>query len=430
MKNMLITLLLTFLWAAPASAQQYDDPPPRTQPEVQPVAAPIAEGEETITITVSLKHGDDGRLIGDAPVFLRAARPRGPFEPTAPRPQFEWASFADAQGVATFSQIPRDLATSGLRVHAVTTYDGLAFESSAAPPLDGSQLEIVLWEKGLDPSVVAISNLRTVVEMWESYLVFTQYYTLTNTGKTALDVKLLPGEEFERGLPFVLPVKAQAINVMGPGESEVVNSTFFWKGVIEPGANVNLQVRFSMVAKNPEFTYEQEVGWVTQNVEIVVPIQTKFEKIPRLDKIELRPLNFSETDRGAGIFGLRDDVDFVGARGLELKPGQSFNFQLRGLPFKRPSVPWYFLGLGLLSAIVLIAFARRELRTAASRAGRDDLRRILEEQRVALLDGLVAVERDLAQGTLTRSEAEFESAALREQLALVLKKLTDLETSS
>lgn len=381
----------------------------------------------TMTVTVTLKHGADDHPIANTPVFLRAARPRGPFEPTAPKPESEWTGFADANGVATFSSIPRDLTTSGLRLHAVTTYEGLAFESSAITPVDGSKLEITVWDKGLDPSVVEIQNLRTVVEVWENYLVFTQYYTLTNTGKTALDVKLLPGEKYEKGLPFELPVKAKGINVTGPGESMVVNSTFYWKGVLEPNARANLQVRFSMSIRDPEFEYEQQVDWPTQNVEVVVPIQTKFEKLPRLTELELRPPGFKETDRGPGIFDLRDDIDFVGARGLKLSPGESFSFQLRGLPFHRPKLPWLFVALGLVCAVLVVVFARREFKAAATRAGREEVRVVLEAQRAALLDELVAVERDMDEGILTRAEAEFESAALREELALVLKKLTDLE---
>lgn len=438
----LFGLLLMFAAATSASAQQYPNGPPAnsappaqpeptppqpTQPESgTPTNAPPSTPAETITIAVQVKHGSDSRPIGNVPVFLRAARPRGPFEPTAPKPQQEWAGFADENGVATFGLIPKELSTSGLRVHAVTTYDGLAFESAQAPILDGSRVEVAVYEKGLDTSVVEVANLRTVVEIWERYLVFTQYWTLTNTGKTALDVKLLPDEKFEKGLAFNLPVKAQAINVRGPGESMVVNSTFYWKGVMEPGARVNLQVRFSMSARDPDFTYEQTMDWPTQNVEVVVPIQTRFEKMPRLDGVELRPPGFAETDRGAGIFDLRDDIDFVGARGLELKAGESFSFQVRNLPFERAKLPWVFLGIGLLLAVGVLVFAKREQREAEKRRSRKELARLLEAQRVELLDELVAVEKDLQEGVMTRAEAEFEAAALREQLALVLKKIEDL----
>ncbi len=422
-----IAFLLLLLCASPASAQYPDQAPP-VAPPAEPIAEPTVTADTALmTISVTVKHGADARKIANTPVFLRAARPRGPFEPIAPQPQFEWAGFTDELGIARFDRVPEDLTTSGLRIHAVTTYDGLAFESAAAAPLDGSALEIVTWDKSLDTSVVAIKNLRSVVEVWEGYLVFTQYYTLTNTGQTALDVKLLPDEEFEKGLPFHLPVKAKAINVTGPGESMVVNSTFYWKGVLEPGSAVNLQVRFSMSAKDSEFAYEQEMGWRTLNVEVVVPIQTRFEKLPRLHDLELRPVGFAETDRGAGIFDLRDDIDFVGARGLALEPGQSFAFQLRGLPFERAKSPFLVLLLAFVCGALVLMLASREIKAAAGRAGREDLRKVFEAQRERLLDELVGVERELDEGLLTRAEAEFEASALREQLALVLKKLGDLD---
>ena len=380
-----------------------------------------------VTITTKVTHGVDKQPVGDAPVFLRAARPRGPFEPTAPPIQQEWEGFTDVAGVATFSRVPRALATSGLRLHAVTTHDGMAFTSPAVAALDGAEVSLTVWDKSLDTSVVEIENLRSTIEIWENYLVFTQFYTLTNTGTTALDTRLLPDDTHDKGIAFDLPVKAQAINVMGPGASTVVNSTFYWHGTLQPHGKVNLQVRFSMSARDPDFTYEQTVAWPTKNVEVVVPIQTRFTKLPRLDSLQLLPPGFEETDRGAGIFGLRSDIDFVGARGLELQPGQSFAFQLRGLPFHRPRLPWAFLVLGVLASVAIFLIATRQLRAAGERANRDEMLAALESRRVQLLDELVELQRDLLDGILTQAEFDFESSALREQLALVLKKLEDLE---
>jgi hypothetical protein len=381
---------------------------------------------ELMTLEVQVEHGADDTMIADVPVFLRAARPRGPFEPTAPKPEFEWEGFTNAAGVATFDRIPRSLMTSGLKVHAVTTYGGIAFESAAATPAPNTTLNVEVYEKGLDVSVVEIANLRNVVEVWEGYLVFTQYYTLTNTGDTALDVKLLPDTEYEKGIPLVLPVKAKGINITGPGESVVVNSTVFWKGVLKPDARVNLQARFSMTAKETEFVYEQKMDYPTRNVEVVVPIQTQFKKLPRLDSVELRPPGFEETEQGAGIFGLRDDIEFIGARGLSVDAGESFSFQLRGLPFEKPITPWVFLGLGILFGLGIVVIARREMKRSKTEAGRREVREALEAEREMLLDDLVALERDLDEGLITEREYQLEAMALRERLALVLKRLSDL----
>lgn len=435
--NRLLIIMCTAalaLSASPVLAQQPadDSPPTNAEPTPPPEesdedAAPAPESTE-MTVTVIAKHGTTGKPVTNVPVFLRAARPRGPFEPTAPKPQFEWTEFADAEGKATFS-VPKTLTSTGLRIHAVTTYDGLAFESTANPPIDGARLTLDVYEKGLDPSVVELENLRTVVDIWEHYLVFTQYYTLTNNSETALDIKLLPDEEYEKGIPIVLPVKAQGINVTGPGENIVVNSTVYWKGVIKPGERVNLQARFSMAARDPEFTYEQEVGYPTKNVEVVVPIQTRFEKVPRLEELELRPLGFEETERGPGIFGLRDDIEFVGARGLQLKEGESFAFQVRGLPFHRPMLPWAFLLGGILIGLVGAWFGLRETKRSETNIGKAELRSSLERERAVLLDELVALEKDFDENLVTPTEYEFEASSLREQLALVLARLKELDES-
>lgn len=428
-----LLFLVVLAVAAPAAAQMPPMGKPTGQPAMgrpngQPAAKPTTPKPtgELMTLEVSVEHGGDSSKVADAPVFLRAARPRGPFEPTAPKPKFEWEAFTNAAGVATFDRIPKSLMTSGLKVHAVTTYGGIAFESAASTPAPNTTLNIEVFEKGLDTSVVEIANLRNVIEVWEGYLVFTQYYTLTNTGETALDVKLLPDEEYEKGLPLVLPVKAKGINVTGPGESLVVNSTVFWKGVLKPGARVNLQARFSMTATGTEFAFEQEMGYPTQNVEVVVPIQTQFKKLPRLDAVELRPPGFEETERGPGIFGMRDDIDFIGARGLSLEPGQSFSFQLRGLPFKEPITPWVFLVLGIVTGLGLLLLARRESKRVKTAAGQQEIKEALQGEREALLDDLVDLERDLDEGLITEREYQLGTMALRERLALVLKKIADV----
>lgn len=382
----------------------------------------------TMPVSVQVVHGATEKAVADAPVFLQAARPRGPFEPTAPEPQAEWTGFTNADGTAGFN-IPKSLTTSGLRIHAISTYGGVAFESAASTPGPGVELKIEVFEKGLDTSVVAFETLRTVVDLWEGYLVFTQFYTLTNEGKTALDVSALPGEEFEKGLPIELPVKAQGINVTGPGESMVVNSTVYWKGVLEPGARKNLQVRFSMSAKEEEFVYEQQMDYPTRNIEVVVPIQTRFTRVPRLDDLELRPPGFPETDRGHGIFGLRDDIEFVGARGASAEPGQSFRFQLRGLPFHKPKLPWFFLAFGFIMGIAVVLLGQREARRAATAQGKQVALEALAAEREEILDELVALEKDYDEGIVTAREYEIESLALRERLALVLKKIEDLEPS-
>lgn len=123
MKPILFVALL-FL-SAPAFAQ---DIPAEAPPET----AEVKPQNDALGIRVHVSHGTTSEKVADAVVFLRAARPKGPFEPTDPEPQFEWSEITDSTGVATFS-IPKNVTETGLRIHAVTTYGGVAFKSSADP---------------------------------------------------------------------------------------------------------------------------------------------------------------------------------------------------------------------------------------------------------------------------------------------------------
>src|SRR5690606_22843318 len=103
-------------------------------------AAPAAAAN-FITLNVKVTHATGEHAVPNVPVFLQAARARGPFEPTPPTPQFEWESFTNDDGVAVFNRIPAELTTSGLKVHALTTYEGVPFESAASTPADGVTLQ-------------------------------------------------------------------------------------------------------------------------------------------------------------------------------------------------------------------------------------------------------------------------------------------------
>lgn len=385
---------------------------------------------DTITVTVKVEHGIKATPEANAPVFLNAARPRGPFEPTAPKPVSEWVGFTDARGEAVFKDVPASLVTGGLRLHAGTTYLGAAFASPASAPADGLVLQVAVYDKGLDSSGFTIAGLRSVVEIWEGYLVFTQSYTLTNKSNSVLDVSLLPGDEFDRGLAIELPTKAKGINVSGSGGTHtVVNSTLYWKGMLVPGQKVTLQVRFSMSAESPEFTYEQHMGFPTENVEVIVPIATRFAKHPRLSDVTLAAPGF-EVESGKGIMGLRADLEFMGAKRSNVKADETFSFRLSNLPFKKPVYPWFVLGSGLLCAFIVVVFGIRDRRRTKSSVARKVLLDALEKERSGLLDDLVTLSQERKNGTITERELEAESLPLRGRLGLVIKKIRDLNDES
>ena len=237
--------------------------------------------EVTVELDPSSLSVAPATLAGQ-PVILRAVRPRGPFETGPVQPAEEWVAETDTRGVAHF-RVPAagPLASGGLRLQAVTVWNGAPLQSPAVLPAEGVQLPIRLMAFGHDPNTVRLGSLRLVVEPWEDYLVMSQQVELTVEGDQMLDTTNLPGKRFEKGLPIRLPVKAQGIQVMGPGEHKVVNSTVYWSGVLRPNQPVSLQLRYSMSVTSPRFTYEQLVDYpVAGQVQIIVPLETRYRKVP------------------------------------------------------------------------------------------------------------------------------------------------------
>lgn len=421
-----IFIVLSLVLAAPSFAQTNAA---ADAPDGAPSNSPTTPAATGWTVKVKVSDGLSKKPVADSVVFLRAARPKGPFEPTDPAPAQEWTAITDASGVATFSGLPESLGASGLRLHAATTWNGLTFKSTASPPADKISLDVDVYEKGVDLKGVRFSSVRTVIEPWEDYLIFTQFYMLTNTSKTALDTALLPGVEFERGLPIRLPTKAQGIRVSGPGQSLVVDSLVYWQGTLKPGEQVPLQVSFSMAVHSAEYVYEQEMEYEVDNAEILVPLQTRYAKLPRLDKVSLAAPEF-RPDAGYGLFGMRDDMEFIGATGKALKIGESLKFKVSGLPYAPPMTPFVVFGAALLSALGVAVVGRREARRVRSAAGLKDLRVALEAERTALLDDLVKLRNDLKAGAVTQDEHDALSISLSERLALVLKKLSSLDNAA
>ncbi len=373
--------------------------------------------------SVKVTDGLSEAGVANAVVFLRAARPKGPFEPTDPEPAQEWTAVTNADGTAVFQGLPDTLASSGLRLHAASTYHGLTFKSAAVPPSNSLHLDIAVYEKGIDLSGLKFESVRTVVEPWEGYLVITQFYMLTNTSKVALDLGLLPGEEFERGIPIRLPTKAKGIRASGSGQTTVIDSFVYWKGTLNPAEKVPIQISFSMAIHSPDFVYEQDFEYDVNNLEILIPLQTRFPKLPRLDGVTLAAPGF-KMESGKGLFGMRDDMEFIGGTGKAAKKGDTLRFKMQGLPYHRSWVPFVVLGFALLTALFVGLMGRREARRVQGAGGLEDLKAALELERNELLDQLVQLRVELKSQSITQDEHDTLMVGLQERLALILKKLS------
>ncbi len=425
---LLAALFICAVSASTALAQQPAATPP--QPSQNTEDAASTQDAATFGVTVAVTRSEEA--IPGAPVFLRAARPKGPFEPTDPKPAREWTGVTDKDGVATFDGIPKDLAKQGLRLHAVTTVDGTTYKSPASTPTPDLRLNIPVYERGAEASALRIPSVRMIVEPWEGYLVFTQMWTLTVEGDKALDTSMLSGARYAEGLPFTFPLKAQGINVRGPGDTKTVggteSTTLYWQGVIRPGEPINLQIRFSISVRDSDFAYQQLLDYQLGQLEIIIPLETQYkEKLPRLNGLGFRAPNFKADNikSGFNIPGLRPDKEFIWAKRTDIPAGDAILFQLKNLPYKRPVGPWVALGIGLFGALVVFFFASR-----ATRRDRTDVHELIEQlrhERDELIAELRALEEDYDEGYVTDREYDAESLALRTRIALILKKLDELE---
>ncbi len=386
----------------------------------------LAQDAKTFDVRVSVTQGTAGAPVAGAPVLLRAMRRMGPNETKEPAPQREWAAVTDASGVATFSEVPESLTTSGLQLHAVTQRDGVSFKSRRVIPTPGMSLAIPVFPKTFDPSVLVAQQVRTVIEPWEGYLIFNQEWTLGVTGDAAFDTSLVADPAFERGLPIELPIKAQGINVqISSGQTKVVNSTIFYQGIIAPGQPLRIQFRYSMPAKSERFTYTQRLDYPTKRYDVLVPVHTDYEKIRYLPDLELRSFDLDQSQR-ADIPGLRTDREFIIAIGKDVAPKRQLTFQLRGLPFTRPSAPLVVVVLGILGALAIVAFASASRAKNASADSQARLAGDLRDELRTTLDALVALDDDLDAGHVSARDYEFESTTLRARAALLIKKLEEL----
>ncbi len=429
-----------FAQGVPDKGQRPADPPATQQPAPQAAAAkpatdakPAAAAkapQATFSVPVRVvTGGKNAKPLAHQPVILQAARPKGPFEPNDPKPQNEWTAVTDASGTATFANVPRSLEQSGLRLHAVTTQGGVTFKSAPKVPAPGIKLTVPVYELGHDTSHVVIEDLQTIANVWEDSIFFQQFYRITVDGDKAIDTSALPGKKYENGLPIELPTKALGIHASGPGKTKIVNSIVYWKGMLKPGEAVPVSISFSMKVTSPSLAYEQTVAYPTKNVKVVVPLESQSQqvKIPYFKDVSLAAPGFKvKVNDGNGATGAGRGA-YLSADGRKLDRGQSFAFEVSGLPFDRPYGAWIALALGLLGAGFVLVYARGEKKRLDASHSSGELVAILSQEREELLDELAILEEDYEEGEVSDLEYERESLLLRERIALIMKKLRDLE---
>ncbi|MFW5966701.1 MAG: hypothetical protein ACOCV2_04235 [Persicimonas sp.] len=386
---------------------------------------------DTLEVSAEVTHGSTDEPQEGKAVILRAARAMGPFEQQEPEPVHEFSAVTNEDGVATFEDVPTDLIDQGLELYAATTHGGHTFKSGRQDATDGLELSIPVYETGGDASSVVIDRMQTVVHVWEDNLFLQQNWQLSVDGDRIVDTAELDGARYEDGLPLTLPVKAEGIEAQGPGETEVVDSTVHWQGTLEPDKPTQLTIQFAMRVPGTSMIYEQPLDYPAEHLEVIVPLEPRHERL-QVDYFEGLSLAAPGFEVDVGQSGGPMQMQQNQGRALvaersDVEAGEEMAFKLDGLPFDKPIAGWITVALGLLAATGVIIFARRERERVDESRRSGELGDILREEREELLDELALLERDYRDGEVSDVEYERERLLLRERIALVMKRLRELE---
>ena len=415
--------------------------PPTSGAEVHPgdEAAPtptvdreLEAGDATAVVDISHAADEDVDLSGRL-VLLEAVQPPGPLQPDGDdfqRVVDSWQAESDETGVAQFHDLPDDLSTNRLMLRASVDYGGITFDSGFIEPDGQAHIDLDVYDRAHEYPGVRVQRIRVLISPWEDYLIFDQFWTLEIEGDRAFDISDSTDPALEDGLPIQLPYRAEGISVSGPGDHDVVDNIIFWNGTLQPNQPMTLQIRFSKSAHSSDFTFEQDVQYPVDNLDILATIDTDFEKVPRLDDLALQAPGFDvsndPTEAGLPPHTTRD---FLVATGRSVERGESYRLRLDGLPFDRPVGAWVSLAAGLLAALFLAFYGRREYRRVHQKRDDETILRALKERRDDLVDELTELE-ELIDETYDDDDVidlEQEELLVRQQLQLVLRKIDELQ---
>lgn len=337
----------------------------------------------------------------------------------------------DAQGVASLDLVGVVGATYVPKV----LHDGVNFTGAAvSPSQEVHEVSIDVFGKTFDDKDLLVTELMTTVDLWEGYLILTQMWTFSNAASVAFDPTGSPDEKYAEGMPIVLPKKAMGINAMvirGQGVTEqarVVENKVLLEAPIPPMAEgqdpLRVQLRYSMPLKGSHFDYEQQLDYKVEGMRVIVPLQTRYNRHPRLN-LTLDAPGFPEVGDGRRMPGMAQNMQFVVARDGHADPGGKLSFSIDGLPAPDTTPRWVALILGvlmLLGGVWLLVIERRG-GVVRGRAGVKSLIRALTDEREDLFDALRDLDERYDEGDLSERRYDIEAAKLRERLALVMRRL-------
>lgn len=402
--------------------------------EAEPTGQPtLDDGDQSATIRVV--HGTDADAdLSGLPVTLSAVRPPGPLQPDSfQQVMSSWEATTDADGVAHFDELPDDLNRQQLSLQASAEYDGIRFDADAVSPSDALDSSVAVYDRTDQFPGIRVTQKRVLVSPWEGYLIFDQFWTVELDGDQAFDTADSSDPALRRGLPLRLPYQAEGISFAGPDDHEIIDNIVYWDGVLQPDRPVTFQIRFSHSVRSSDFTFEQPMQYPVDDLQILASVDTDFQRVSRLDDLTLRAPGFEVgTDPGAAGLPPHTTRDFIVATGHSVDRGQSYTFRLEGLPFTRPIGSWLAVVGGLLAAFFIAVYGRREYTRLRGSDDRDRVLNALHARRDEILDDLAEIEYELDEVEYDdeRFDLEREQTLLRQRLALILRKIDELDSQN
>lgn len=349
----------------------------------------------------------------------------------------------NGQGIAHFSLKP---AKNQQAFASAIIHDNKVFSDSGIPLDEPGKATINIRNKRSTSRLDSVFSPRmiTILELWEDYVIVTQVWNLASTSQ----VMVKPDSSTKKsGLRIPLPDDATGIRVVQPKEGVEVNETeIFYQQPIAPAGKresgaPSLVVRFSLKHDNEsELSFSQPLAFDVENASIVVPQTSTHKGMERLD-VELDvPLCASSSDRSTMCFAevrnqaegvpmLKNQAVRVAGSGRTRAIPSEMKVTTTGWPSPIP-VAKIVGGLAVaLACIGLLALLLMERRNSFA-GNKSDVRSQLIAARERIFEESVGLQRLLHEARIVESEYEVEMARLREELAVIERRLADIGEAS
>jgi hypothetical protein len=344
-----------------------------------------------------------------------------------------YTATTDEQGVAVFEPLT---AIPGVRYVPTVTHEGVSSSGAAIlPDEDVEKAEMSVFRKTYDDKGLLVTDLMTTVDLWEGFLVFSQTWSLVNTGGAAFDPNGNPNPAYKDGLVLRVPktaqgVQAQIIKRRGDvSDARVLQEKVLVQESIPPqlpGQDpMRVQIRYSIPLESKNFEYEQPLDFKVESMRVIVATTTQFEKVPRLS-LTLDAPGFGEVGPSS-LPNMKAGQEFLVARDGKGEPGGTLRFGISGYPVPDPIGAWAAFGAAFLILVGGVWLYRQEVARLEGGSARKVLLRALEQEREELFEDLRDLEESYDQGEVSDRRYDVEAAELRERLALVLRRLAHEE---